>query len=373
MPILNKSDLYYLHPDTGTTKASKDRNFLESFYNFADKPYWHVTCFDGKSLKYLKDVLPNDILNEIRNKNIVLSIGAEYEVFIDVPDAIYEFAVKDLSIPPESIILFSANSRIEEITSNVASMRNLPKIQARWVCIFERMVACNVSRPLDTLQIKSYPKKFMSLNRRWRACRLALVSHLKIKNLLDDGYISLQPFEGRNWNNSWDYMMQVQDHETKELFETHKDEIVNLPNLRLDNTNLDDMSPVTHNLDECYLNSYFSIVGGTSFYEKETPMIAGLCEKTFKAIQKKHPFMLLQPVNNLPLLHSMGYKTFDGLIDESYDSEPDDNKRMWMIVNEIERLCNLSDTELETFLIEAKEIVEHNFKNLTYRMCLPRL
>jgi len=69
----------------------------------------------------------------------------------------------------------------------------------------------------------------------------------------------------------------------------------------------------------------------------------------------------------------MGYKTFDGLIDESYDNETDDNKRMLMIVNEIERLCNLSDTELETFLIEAKKIVDHNFKNMYYRACLPRV
>lgn len=373
MPILNKNDLYYLHPDTGPTKASKDRNFLESFYNFADKSYWHVTCFDGRSLKFLKDVLPKDILQEIRNKNIFLSIGSEYEVFIDVPEAIYDFAVKDLSIPAESIVLFSANSRIEEIATKVALERNLPNIQAHWVSIFERMVARNIAPPLDTLQIKPYPKKFMSLNRRWRPCRLSLVSHLKAKNLLEQGFVSLQSFEGKNWDNSWDYMMQFQDQETKELFELHKHDIVSLPDLTLDSINFDDMNLATQTLDDCYLNSYFSIVGGTSFYEKETPMIAGLCEKTFKAIQKKHPFMLLQPVNNLPLLHRLGYKTFDGLIDESYDGEPDDNKRMWMIVNEIERLCNLNEAELETFLVEAKKIVDHNYKNLTYRMCLPRV
>jgi hypothetical protein len=373
MSILNKNDSYYLHPELGPTKASRDRNFLDSFYNFADKPYWHVSCFDGKSLRFLKEVLPEDILQQIRDRRITLSIGAEYEVFVDVPDAIYEFAVKDLSLPAESILLFSANARIEEIANNAASSRNLPKIQARWVCIFERTVGHDISRPLDTLQIKSYPKKFISLNRRWRACRLALVSYLKVKNLLDQGFVSLQSFDGRNWDNSWDYMMQLQDNENKKLFEKHKDEIINLPNLKLDDTDLEDMNPVTHDLDDCYLNSYFSIVGGTAFYEKETSTIAGLCEKTFKAIQKKHPFILMQPVKNLPLLHGMGYKTFDGLIDESYDNEADDNKRMRMIVSEIERLCNLSDTELETFLTEAKKIVDHNFKNLMYRSCLPRV
>lgn len=373
MPILNKNDVFYLHPESGPVKEVVGRNFLESFYNFADKPYWHVSCFDGESLRYLKDVLPDDILYEIRNRNITLSIGSEYEVFVDVPDGIYEFAVNDLSIPADNIILFSANSRIEEVANTAALSRNLPKIEARWVCIFERIVARNISLPIDTLQIKKYPKKFMSLNRRWRACRLALVSHLHAKNLLDQGFVSLQTFEGKTWDNSWDYMIQLQDDETRKLFEEHKNEIVNLPDLVLDHTNPDDMNPVTHSLDECYLNSYFSIVGGTSFYEKETPNIAGLCEKTFKAIQKKHPFILMQPVKNLPLLHDMGYKTFDGLIDESYDNEADDNKRMTMIVNEIERLCNLSDKELETFLTEARKIVDHNFAHMMRRLCLPRV
>jgi hypothetical protein len=273
----------------------------------------------------------------------------------------------------ESILLFSANAKIEQVVNEISLKRNLPKIQAKWVCIAERTVSSCINKPLDTLQIKPYPKKYISLNRRWRTGRLALVSHLLTKNLLEQGFVSLQSFEGRNWDNSWNKMIYLQDHTTKELFEQCKDEIINLPNLKLDDTNFDDMNSVTHDLDDFYLNSYFSIVGGTGFYEKEIPNIAGLCEKTFKAIQKKHPFILLQTANNLPLLHGMGYKTFDGLIDESYDRETDDNKRMLMIVNEIERLCNLSDTELETFLIGAKKIVEHNFKNLYYRAFLPRV
>jgi hypothetical protein len=375
MPIINKHDSYYLDPNRGPVNlpATVSAGFmLDSHHDFSDKDYWHVACFNGKSLRYVKDIMPNHILQEIRNKNIILSIGAEYELFIDIPEAIYDL-VTELSIPTESILLFSANAKIEQVVNEISSARNLPKIQTKWACLGERTVSSYFNTPLDTLQIKPYPKKFMSLNRRWRSCRLALVSHLKTKNLLDDGYISLQSFEGKNWDSSWDHMMRVQDHETKQLFEIHKNEIVNLPNLKLDNTALDDMNSVTTQLDEYYLNSYFSIVGGSCFYEKELPNAAGLCEKTFKAIHKKHPFILLSTAKNLPLLHGMGYKTFDGLIDESYDNETDDNKRMLMIVNEIERLCNLSDTELKTFLIEAKKIVDHNFKNLYYRAFLPRV
>lgn len=373
MPIINQYDSYYLAPDQAPVirPATISAGFMLHFhYNFSDRNYWHVACFDGKSLMQLPQVIPDHILQEIRNKNIILSIGTEYELFIDIPETIYDL-ITELSISAESILLFSANAKIDKVVDEISAMRNLPKIQTKWICVSERVVSSYLNKPLDTLQIKPYPKKFMSLNRRWRTCRLALVSHLRAKNLLEHGFVSLQSFEGSTWDNSWNRMIELQDYATKELFENHKDEIINLPNLKLDNTNLDDMSPVTHNLDNYYLNSYFSIVGGTGFYEKETPNIAGLCEKTFKAIQKKHPFILMQTVKNLPLLHGMGYKTFDGLIDESYDNEADDNKRMWMIANEIERLCNLSDTELETFLTEAKKIVDHNYKNLYYRAFLP--
>ncbi len=374
MPIINKHDSYHLDPDLGPVNqpATVNAGFMLDFhYDFSDNNYWHVSCFNGESLRYIKDVIPDHILQEIRNRKITLSIGTEREAFVDVPKMIYEFLIEELSIPAESVLLFSANAKIGEVVDTIASARNLPKIRSHGVCISERWVSFSPSNMLDTLQLKEYPKKFLSLNRRWRGCKLALVANLKIRHLLDHGFVSLQAFEGKTWENSWEYLMQLQDSTTERLFEQHKDEIINLPNLILDDLNPEDMNPVTNTLDHYYLNSYFSVVGGCIFYEKEFPNVAGLCEKTFKAIQKKHPFILLSTAKNLPLLHSMGYKTFDGLIDESYDNETDDNKRMQMIVNEIERLCNLNQVELETFLIEAKKIVDHNFKNLYYRAFLP--
>jgi hypothetical protein len=376
MPIINKHDSYYLDPHEGPVNRPATVNagfMLNSYYDFSDKDYWHVACFNGESLRYIKDVMPNHILQELRNKNIMLSIGAEYEGFIDIPKIIYDFLIKELSIPAESIILFSPNFRIANLVDRLSSERNLPKIQTRWVCVFERGVSSSPTSMLGTLQLKEYPKKFLSLNRRWRGAKLALLSHLKIRNLLDSGFVSLQSFEGNSWENFWERMIQLQSPTTKELFEQHKDEIINLPNLILDDMNPEDMNPVTNTLDHYYLNSYFSVVGGAAYYKKDFLDGTGIDEKPFKAIQKKHPFILLSTVNSLPLLHTMGYKTFDGLIDESYDNETDDDKRMIMVVNEIERLCNLNDAELEIFLIEAKKIVEHNFKNLYYRAGLPRV
>jgi hypothetical protein len=75
----------------------------------------------------------------------------------------------------------------------------------------------------------------------------------------------------------------------------------------------------------------------------------------------KHPFVVATAPNSLQYLKQLGYKTFDGIIDESYDLEVDDGKRMIKIIKEAERLCNLESTSLENFLIQAKEICEYNY------------
>jgi hypothetical protein len=67
---------------------------------------------------------------------------------------------------------------------------------------------------------------------------------------------------------------------------------------------------------------------------------------------------------SLKYLKQLGYKTFEGLIDESYDREWDDTNRLTMIVNEIERLSNLNSTELSCFLKEAELICSYNFEHL---------
>ena len=55
-----------------------------------------------------------------------------------------------------------------------------------------------------------------------------------------------------------------------------------------------------------------------------------------------------------------GYKTFDKWFDESYDLEPDDDKRMEMCVAEIERLCKFDD-EWCTMYKEMIPTLQHNF------------
>ena len=106
-----------------------------------------------------------------------------------------------------------------------------------------------------------------------------------------------------------------------------------------------------------YEDSYFSIVTETNFFGHTGRFLS---EKTFKPMLYKHPFILLCDPYSLPLLKQIGYKTFHPYIDESYDNEPNDVKRLKMILNEVNRLCNLTELELFEFIDKVKEITIYN-------------
>ena len=56
-------------------------------------------------------------------------------------------------------------------------------------------------------------------------------------------------------------------------------------------------------------------------------------------------------------LKNLGYKTFNGLIDEEFDNITDDAARLTYFANSVETLCN---GNLEEFLIKSKSICEYN-------------
>jgi hypothetical protein len=86
-----------------------------------------------------------------------------------------------------------------------------------------------------------------------------------------------------------------------------------------------------------------------------------LTEKIFKPVKYRHPFILASTPKSLEYIRSLGYKTFSPIFNEDYDLEENPCKRMMMIVTEIERLCNLSDDEWTSMLIELDKICDYNF------------
>ena len=128
----------------------------------------------------------------------------------------------------------------------------------------------------------------------------------------------------------------------------------------------DELPPNSHytNQNHLYKNTYFSIVSESVFDRAEHwptwHQEGAITEKTYKAFFYLHPFIMVGAQGSLKYLHSIGFKTFDGQIDESYDDIKDPQKRMNAVQREIHRLCNMPLNELHTLHHSMREVYEHN-------------
>lgn len=202
-------------------------------------------------------------------------------------------------------------------------------------------------------------KDFLSYNRCPKHHRYQLIAELQLNNLLDKGYVSFNP----NFNDEVPFMLSsVQFCETdpylpndkKELYKPYIQEYmwVDPYNIRLpQDGHQDDLRR------KRFLETMFSIIAESNWYEPEI----FFTEKTYSAFAYKHPFILLAPPYSLRKLHELGFKTFDGIIDESYDNETNHYLRLQKIVVEIKKLCDLSLNNKFKVWEQLNIIAEYNY------------
>jgi hypothetical protein len=84
-------------------------------------------------------------------------------------------------------------------------------------------------------------------------------------------------------------------------------------------------------------------------------------EKTTKCLASGKPFLLYGTPGQLEKLRSMGFCTFDGIINENYDNIKDDEDRFDAIQDEIRRLASIENRS--KLLLDLKEIAIYNKNN----------
>ncbi len=109
-----------------------------------------------------------------------------------------------------------------------------------------------------------------------------------------------------------------------------------------------------------YNQSYYSCVVETVIPEDNR--ISMFSEKQAKPIIAGRPFIIMGTKDHLKAFRSLGFKTFDKVIDESYDDEPDFYKRAIKILDSMNKLCELDPTDVYSRL---ETVLEHN-KNHFY-------
>ena len=85
-----------------------------------------------------------------------------------------------------------------------------------------------------------------------------------------------------------------------------------------------------------------------------------LTEKTLRPIACGRPFMLMSTHGSLQYLKDYGFRTFDGLINETYDTIQDPRARLQAVIVEMSRIAALSKHEKYSLWKQIYEIAKFN-------------
>jgi len=374
MPILNRDRYPYLNSNN---IEYRDDTYAFQLRNWDDAKYFYVEFLIGASLSInLDSWIPPFYQNLIRGEsNTYLVLNNSHEAFHSVVEAIYKFIIIEGKIPANKIILISESADVHEVVKTVAVQNNLPCINVEWVMMFKAGVkqqrSFQISDPtyknFNTLEIKSYPKRYLNFNRRWRMHRPSLVALLVAYGILDQGHVSLGKSDcGTEWPHTFNWIKQrlSSDQYLLDKLTAHEQKILSLPSLYLDTENLrDNRADLETTTDSFYSSSLVSVVSETNFFP-EFEVGRFLSEKTWKPVAYKHPFIMVSVPRTMKLLRQLGYKTFHPYINEEYDGETDPVRRLRLIVEELERICNFTDNKLLDFIEGVRPKVEHNFNLL---------
>lgn len=348
-----------------------------------DKTYWLEVVIQSEDVVSIRHKLPNQVIEDIKFKSTYLLVSNEFECFDSVIEQIYLSLIIQLGIPENKILFLSGTKDVKTLTTTVRNRVNkkfnarLIDIDSRFFNSAEKIIAKNCKNISAGFGFKrnlilngniNYKKHYICLNKRWRLHRPSLIALLKSKGLLENGYVSL----GTNDQNQtlyeiYDSIIEANkdSRELVTLLVNNKQLILDTESLIVDTEKFEDKKiELTRPLEHYYSSSFMSIVTETYFYNFNTSF---LTEKTFKPIAYKQPFIIVGAPNSLKFLRELGYKTFNPYIDESYDSELNDSKRMFMILTEIEKICNFSSQHLRELALEVKHICDYNYQLLLSR------
>ena len=88
-----------------------------------------------------------------------------------------------------------------------------------------------------------------------------------------------------------------------------------------------------------------------------------ITEKTLKCLLTGKPFIVMAGTGFMSWLQELGFKTFDSIIDESYDREPRSTARITLIKKEIDRIAKFNSEEYKIFSEQLKPITIYNQQN----------
>lgn len=367
-PVFNGHEFDGVSKNKSVFEIIDDRkNNINYDWFYMIEPHSGFDLFFGKNPihnEFLMNFISERAIYEIVNHNGKLLInyvidgglGMNTENF----NMIVDFTRKN-NIPDEKVYLIFSDFKLKEnlekmgVNYNVADYNFYLQYKSHEfnkLLINQEGTSTIVKKDEFIEKIESDKKDFLLLTRHWKKHRIFLLN--KIHRLgLENNMVS---WEKSYYNHN--FIEDLKKHDNNEEFinliiNTSKyidvDDLINIMGIGFENK-------------EMYLNTYVSLVTESIFFQDDVNFHTGfLSEKIWKPIGHCQPFILAGPSQSLRYIkEKYNFKTFHPYIDESYDNEDDDMKRMVLIENEMEKFSKKTKEEKIKFLNEVKDICIYN-------------
>jgi len=297
--------------------------------------------------------IPVDVIQQINNDNGKLLINYSHEGWVsDWSLKGFYLGAKNAGIKFKNVILVLNDYNLEQKLIKFKEKYNIEEYPKVINYSFYLTASSNNfyqtyrNYDLYTKHVNlSKPYKFVCLNRRLDLHRVILLSEI-FDDIKTESLIS---FDKSLITNEVEKLFEIRP-DIKTKFENLPDKVI------ADIVDIENVNGYKHDNEKLFLDSYISIVTETSFYIDND----FISEKIWKPLYKFHPFIVVGRPHLLKYLKDIGFKTFDFLIDETYDTIEDNDLRMEAIIKEIKKINEISIYELETIIKQNYNILKHN-------------
>lgn len=372
-PLLNATHLFYgfqrlpMELEYHDMDKNVDRYIISACVNHSPEDW---TGYNPR-VKSLFSYLNEKYLNDLRKGHALLLLDQSFEGY--QTSWLWEWFHEECTewnIDPKYIVYVTGNMVADDVykkwadDNNVQSrMKIIPyahfELDMAMTCYHRNTNGEKTPTFQDHIDFKSKNsdriKTFTCLNKRLRHQRIWFFKYMHDAGILDKGLVSMNSFDS-----------YYRTFEGEEMFEEECD-VLNkeLPLLvyGLKNDELDDNYYINRFNNQQCLDTFFTVVSEAHCGDSDQTMF--LSEKTFKVIACKHPFIIMGNKDSMKKMREIGYKTFDGFIDESYDSLPT-HERMKAIIESIKKVDAIEDKM--NWFKGMEDIIEHNYSTFLNKL-----
>lgn len=367
-----------LHQILKTEEFIKLKNKRFICYKLAYPP---ISRWKLPSATFLKS-LNDDIKDQLRKQHIYYILDCSSEGYDPTSDTCPFFKILykdciDLGISPSSIIYVSSNLRDEENFKQWIRTCNLTEHIN--VVSYNKFTSCTINdlKKEISLDMSEDPQESFSVNEKM------------FNDLYDGKFFTSLSRRSRKWRTIGQFILSTQDFSQYGLFsqDNQKSEQFEIYAKGLDidkdaffkwrkklpmSVDRKDFynNWVNYNFGQLYNQTVFHVCNETlQDTEKNTRLF--FTEKTFKPMKLFQPFVIWGQPGANKFLETMGFKTYEGWFDLSFDSIEDNLLRLKGLTQSVSEVCKelscMSKPQQIAWRFKFKEVLLHNYSTLLNR------